>query len=756
MKSSMEPLNKVYDPGQVERLEKTTRYAMEALELCAAIGDYQTSLNKFKNRKDIFERAMQGLRQIVPISFYAFYAIDELSHDIVPEHCDAPEDAAYISETVDYLIEKGVVALAFREKRTLAARSRDRKYHLLIHTLATTAKSYGIFFCFLEAKPVEWSIVDKMTTIIIKSTCYALENFELYQLIDQKNAALTDKNVQLSRSEIVYRNTFENTGNPTIVVNSDGVITYSNSQFTDFSGWDCGRLVNRKKISDFIKGGGRRTGFSRILRQADQDRTKEQPTEYIFENREARQRSVFLKISPLGIADQYIVSLNDVTAVKEAQRQLQFQAFHDPLTHLPNRVLFQDRLKQAIKKKKRYRDYNFAVVFIDLDRFKTINDTLGHNVGDTLLVQAAARINECVRDVDTVARFGGDEFLILLEDVHNKANCEVVTRRILERFQTPMQIGGHEILVSLSMGVLIGGEQEMAQTDVVRLADMSMYEAKKRGRNRVVYSHEIPEKEIEKKLYLENQLQKAIQQGEFFVQYQPLMDLTHNRLYGLETLVRWKHPELGIIAPGSFIPIAEETGLIIPLGRVVFELAFNDFARWREHYPHCRDLYLNINLSVKQMAEEGLAADIQKLAEAAGLPLEYVTLEITESVFIEDTARAIETINSLKALGISISIDDFGTGYASLKYLNQFAIDLVKIDKLLIDNITVNETNFNIVASMLDLCRKLNLKVMAEGIEAADQVEKLRLMNCGLGQGYYFYPPQDKSATESLLQSLRN
>ena len=755
MKLSMESLNKAFDPAQVQRLEKMTRTAMEALELCASMGDYQTSLTKFKNRKDIFERAMQGLRQIVPISFYAFYAIDDTHYDIALEHCDASKDEHYIRETVDHLIDKGVVALAFREKRTLAARSHDRKYHLLIHSLATTAKSYGIFFCFLEDKPIEWSVVDKMTTIIIKSTCYALENFELYQLIDQKNEALTDKNIQLSKSEIVYRNTFENTGNPTIVADSEGVITYSNSQFVAFSGWDRPELINRKKFSDFIRGNGR-TGFSRLLQTAQQDAAKDQPTEYTFENREQERKSVFLKISSLGIANQYIISLNDVSAIKAVERQLQFQAFHDPLTHLPNRVLFQDRLKQALKKKKRYRDYNFAVVFIDLDRFKTINDTLGHNVGDELLIQAADRINDCVRDVDTVARFGGDEFLILLEDVHDKASCEIVTRRVLDCFQAPLDISGNEIVMTLSMGVWIGSAHGVEQTDVVRLADMSMYEAKRRGRNRVVYSHEIAEKEIEKKLYLENQLQTAIQKGEFFVQYQPLMDLATDQLYGLETLVRWRHPELGIIAPGSFIPIAEETGLIIPLGRIVFELAFNDFARWRDCYhPQARNLYLNINLSVKQMTEEGLVEDIQRIAEAAGLSLDHVTLEITESVFIEDTVRAIETIKSLKALGISISIDDFGTGYSSLKYLNQFAIDLVKIDKLLIDNITVNETNFNIVASMLDLCRKLNLKVMAEGIEASDQLEKLKQMKCGLGQGFYFSPPQDRSATETLLESLK-
>jgi diguanylate cyclase (GGDEF)-like protein/PAS domain S-box-containing protein len=733
----------------VERLEAVTRYAMEALELCAAMGDYQTSLTKFKNRKDIFERAVQGLRQIIPVAFYAFYVIDEANFDIELEHYDAPEKEDYIRDSVDVLIEKGVVAQAFREKRTLAARSRDRRHPILIHALSTTASSYGIFFCFLEKMPVEWGIVDKMTTIIAKSTCYALENFELYQLIDQKNAALTEKNQQLSKSEIIYRNTFENTGNPTLVVDHKGMITYSNSQFLAFSGSRREEIVGKKKISDFIAGNGR-TNFSSLLRKAGRDE-KAPPTEYLFANCDGQPRTVFLKISPLGIEDQYIVSINDVTVIKEAERQLQFQAFHDPLTKLPNRVLFQDRLKQALKKLKRYSGYNFAVVFIDLDRFKTINDTLGHNVGDKLLIQSARRITESVREVDTVARFGGDEFLILLEDIHDKSSCEVVTHRILERFREPLVIDGHEIGVTLSMGVLIGGEGMTEQSDVVRLADMSMYEAKRQGRNRVVFTHEIAGAEIERRLHLENHLHKAIHRDEFFIHYQPLVELTANRLYGVEALVRWNHPELGVIGPNDFIPIAEETGFIIDLGRKIFELSFNDFARWRKAYPRGRGICLNINLSVKQMVKEGLAEDVERIAEACGMPLDRVTLEITESVFIEDTVRVIETINRLKKLGVSISIDDFGTGYASLHYLNQFAVDLVKIDKLLINNIKSDAINFKIVSSMLELCRKLGLRVLAEGIEDEHQLETLKSMQCNLGQGYYFSPPQESEIVEKYI-----
>ncbi|HMA66372.1 MAG TPA: sensor domain-containing diguanylate cyclase, partial [Desulfosalsimonadaceae bacterium] len=449
----------------MQRLETVTEHAMEALELCASMGDYQSSITKFKNRKDIFERAVQGLRQVIPISFYAFYAVDESQLDIGLEHCDAAEQKDYISRSVEHLIEKGVVALAFREKRTLTARSHDRGYHLLIHALATTSRPYGIFFCFLEKKPLEWRIVDKMITIICKSTCYALENFDLYQQIDQKNAALTEKNNQLSRSELLYRNTFENTGNPTVITDADGLLTYCNSQFAAFSACDRADLTERKNLADFITGPGR-VDFAELLAKSRNDDFGE-PAEFSFENLRGERRTVFLKISPLEVENRYIVSLNDVTAIKEAERQLEFQAFHDPLTHLPNRVLFQDRLAQAIKKKKRYSGYNFAVVFIDLDRFKSINDTLGHNIGDQLLMQTARRISDAVREVDTVARYGGDEFLILLENIPDQSASEAVTQRILERFAEPVHIGGHEIVVTLSIGVLLGGWQAVEQTDVV-------------------------------------------------------------------------------------------------------------------------------------------------------------------------------------------------------------------------------------------------------------------------------------------------
>ncbi|MCF8105006.1 MAG: bifunctional diguanylate cyclase/phosphodiesterase [Desulfohalobiaceae bacterium] len=745
----MELLNKESGQNQLGRLQDIVQYSREALELCASLGDYQTSLTKFKNRKDIFERAVQGLKQVLPIAFYSFYAVDEASMDIELEHCDRPELEPVIEAAVDHLIEKGTVALALREKRTLTAMTRDRKYNLLLHALATTSKTYGIFICFLEKKPFEQYIIDKITTIIIKSTCYALENFELYRLIDQKNEELIDKNVQLSKSEIIYRNTFENTGNPTLIVDSQGKTTYSNSEFLQFSGYSRNQLIGRKNISDFIIQNPR-LSFPRLLLKAKRDR-QGKPTEYVFENQAGEKKMVFLKISPLGLDDQYIISLTDVTTLKEIEKKLQFQAFHDHLTNLPNRLLLQDRLKQAIKKRKRNKNFNYALIFIDLDRFKTINDTMGHHFGDQLLIQVAKKMSKSIRDMDTLARFGGDEFVILLEDIQGAQDCELVSQRIINEFKRPLDLNGHEIFLTMSMGILVSTEQQVEQADVIRLADMSMYEAKKKGRNQVIYFHEIEDKDIEQKLLLENHLQSAIQKGEFFVQYQPLIDLNTNQLHGLETLVRWRHPELGIVPPNSFIPIAEETGLIIPLGQKIFELAFTDFVRWLSRFSLADKLCLSINLSVKQLFEKDFVEKIRTMAAEAGLPLEKVNLEITESIFIDNTTQVLQTINKLKKLGISISIDDFGTGYSSLKYLNQFSIDLVKIDKLLTKNITSDKTNFNIVNSMLELCAKLDIKVMAEGIEELHQLDKLKEMKCHLGQGFYFAPPQNKKVIEQML-----
>lgn len=745
--SSMVPLNNTGSDQSQNQQDDLAHDSRKALELCASLGDYQTSLTKFKNRKDIFERSVQGLRQILPIAFYAFYAVDETSFDIEIEHCDQPEQKAYLDETLEDLIEQGLVAQAFREKRTLSAQTKDGQHALLLHALTTTSKTYGLFICFLNNRVLEDGIADTITTIIIKSTCYALENFELYQLIDLKNEELTEKNQQISKSEIIYRNIFENTGNPTIIVDASGKITYSNSRFVTFSKWTRDELWTKRFADFLIK---KRLSFAELLEETQsQDPVK--PIEYIFENKLLEKRTVFLQISPLGIDNQYIISLADITALKEVEQKLHFQAFHDPLTSLPNRMLLQDRLKQAIRKRNRHPEAKYAVIFIDLDRFKSINDTLGHHIGDQLLIRVGERIKNCVREMDTVARFGGDEFVILLEDVQSEHDCERVSGRILEEFQSAMTIQGHEIFMSISMGILMSGTQPIDASDVIRLADMSMYEAKKQGRNKIVYFHDIADKEIEQKLFLENQLLKGIQENEFFVQYQPLMDLQSNRLFGFEALVRWNHPDLGIIPPYSFIPIAEETGLIIPLGQKIFELAFQDYVRWIEAYPWVQDLCLSINLSVKQIYHKDIVQDIKSVAERHHLPLKNVRLEITESIFLENNEQAIETIRRLKELGVSICIDDFGTGYSSLKYLQQFAIDLVKIDKLLVQDIHTNEINYSIVSSMLDLCNKLKLQVMAEGIETNEQLTKLRTMNCALGQGYYFAKPQDRQTVENTL-----
>ena len=760
----MENLNKDLTLNKLRRLEDIAQRSQEALELCASIGDYQTAVNKFKNRKDIYERSVQGLRQILPIAFYAFFSTDDPQYDLILEHCDDGEKESYIIDSVDFLIEKGIVAQAFREKRTLISKTHDQKHPLLIHTLATTSRIYGIFFCFLNETSFDLNIVEKITTIIIKSTCYALENFELYQLIDKKNLELTEKNIRLSKemqkkeaiqaklekSEIIYRNTFENTGNPTIITDFGGLITHSNSQFLSFSGFNKADLINHKNICDFIISDGH-SNFSRLLQESNRDFLNNSSSEYIFETGPLEQKAVFLKISPLGMDNQYIISLTDVTTLKNVEKQLQYQAFHDPLTNLPNRMLFLDRLKQAIRKKNRQSQYKYAVLFIDLDRFKSINDTLGHEAGDQLLIQTGQKIYRCVRKLDTVARFGGDEFVVLLEDIRNNKICEMVSQRIVREFQDPMNVNGQDIYITISMGILFCDDKQIEEADAIRLADISMYEAKKKGRNKVVYFHEIEDKEIERKLHLEHQLQQAIQKGEIFVQYQPLVNLTTDRPYGLETLVRWNHPEMGIILPDAFIPIAEESGLIIPLGQKILQIAFQDFANWIIQFPLARELYLSINLSVKQMLQSDVVEDITKAAIEFKIPFKNINLEITENIFIDEIERAAKTIQHLKKIGISISINNFGTGYCSLKYLKQFAIDLVKIDKFLINNIVKDETHLHIVASMLNLCKKLELDVLAEGIENAEQLKKLKKLHCRLGQGYYFSPPLDKMAIEKML-----
>lgn len=462
-----------------------------------------------------------------------------------------------------------------------------------------------------------------------------------------------------------------------------------------------------------------------------------------------------LYISPVqdakGRVTNFVGIQKDVTDRKVLEEQLAYQAFHDPLTDLPNRALFLDRLEQALTRTGR-KDARCAVLFMDLDNFKVVNDSLGHEIGDELLVQASDRLLEHLRPSDTAARLGGDEFVILIEDIEGPDGAIQVAERMRDALQEPYYVGGREIFLTTSIGVAFGGP-ENEPGDLLRNADLAMYGAKARGKNIYTVFEPGMENRARKRLSLESDLRRAIDENEFIVYYQPKASLASGEIVGMEALLRWEHPEQGLVSPLEFIPIAEETGLIVPLGRWVLAEACRQARRWQETWPVLSPLTMSVNLSARQFRQSGLARDVSEVIQAAGLDPATLILEITESVLMDNAQSTVSTLRELKDLGVKIAIDDFGTGYSSLSYLKRFPVDFLKIDRSFVSGLPDDIEDQGIVAAVISLAHTLKLGVTAEGVETGDQLAHLREVDCDLAQGFYFWKPAPAENMTHLLKA---
>ncbi|AFY38079.1 diguanylate cyclase/phosphodiesterase with PAS/PAC and GAF sensor(s) [[Leptolyngbya] sp. PCC 7376] len=447
--------------------------------------------------------------------------------------------------------------------------------------------------------------------------------------------------------------------------------------------------------------------------------------------------------------DLLISVCRDISDLKKAQSQITHNALHDPLTNLPNRTLLLERLDLAIHRAKRIENHNYAVLFLDLDRFKVINDSLGHIVGDKLLMAIAQRLTKHLRETDLVARLGGDEFLILLENFNHTDDVIHIAERILVDCQTPLTINEHQIFTSISIGIALGKPEYQQAGELIRDADIAMYRAKAEGNNSYKFFDAIMHTQALKRLTLEADLRKAIEQEEFIVYYQPIIDLRHHELMGFEALVRWQHPERGLISPIEFIPIAEEIGFIIRLDRWVFEQSCKQLKRWHTQFPQYSSLKISINLSAQDLRQTTLIQDIDYILNTTGLPGKAITLEITESMLITDIDQTIDLLNQLTARQIQISIDDFGTGYSSLNYLHRLPVNNLKIDKSFVSKMELESRNSKVVDTVLTLSNQLGLRTVAEGIETTPQLEHLKQLGCQFGQGYLFSKPLPAAEIEA-------
>jgi diguanylate cyclase (GGDEF)-like protein len=423
-----------------------------------------------------------------------------------------------------------------------------------------------------------------------------------------------------------------------------------------------------------------------------------------------------------------------------AQTQLAHQAAHDALTGLPNRVFFLDRAAHALDRTRRSRS-SVAVLFCDLDRFKVINDSLGHEAGDVLLRELAGRLREVVRPGDTVARFGGDEFTILCESIADEAHALAIAERVGRVAVTPFALGDGEVFVTMSVGIALGSGAHTRPEALIENADAAMYRAKARGGNRREVFDRGMRARAKRRLELHSALHRAVERGEFRVFYQPVVSLQSLLPVGVEALVRWQHPERGLVGPREFIGLAEETGLIVPIGTHVLHEACRQAERWRATEPCRPPLCIKVNLSARQFAHPNLVEVVAGILTETGVDPASVYLEITETALMEDAESTSAALRELKSLGVSLTVDDFGTGYSSLLYLKRFPVDELKVDRTFVAGLLGNAEDEAIVAAIVSLAHTLGLKAVAEGVESTAQLTRLQELGCDIGQGYHFARP---------------
>jgi diguanylate cyclase (GGDEF)-like protein/PAS domain S-box-containing protein len=435
-----------------------------------------------------------------------------------------------------------------------------------------------------------------------------------------------------------------------------------------------------------------------------------------------------------------IVNARDITGRKRAEEQLRYQALHDLLTGLPNRRLFEDRLQQALRRTRRRPERQVAVLFMDLYNFKIINDSVGHETGDRLLVGVAERLGGLLRSEDTLARFGGDEYTVLIEDIEDPAYAMRVAERIVEGFLEPFVVNGQEFFAAASIGIAYGSDSTTSSEELLRNADGAMYRAKERGPlGYEVFDESMHVRALER-LELENDLRRALEAKEFVVHFQPIVDLRGGEVQGVEALVRWKHPERGLLNAEEFVPVAEEIGLIVPMGEDVLEEACRWAVRWQEEHPRLSSLLMNVNLSARQLQRPDLSTTVEGVLKRTGLDPACLTLDVTETVYVKVLEGNTAALNELRRLGVKISIDDFGVGYSSLAYLKRLPADILKLDKSFVEGLGQDLEDTAIVRMVIDLARTLGIEVIAEGVDG-EAVSILKELGCTMAQGFFFSEP---------------
>ncbi len=566
----------------------------------------------------------------------------------------------------------------------------------------------------------------------------------------------------------------ENAADMIAVVDGEGRRLYNSPAYQTVLGYSTEELSSSSSIDQVHP-----SDQERVLQAAQRARAtgEGQRLEYRMRDKQGAWHDLESTASPVlnagGKVERLVIVNRDITERKRAEEMLAHNSLHDSLTGLPNRNLFLDRLQHSLTRARRHSDYKIAVLFVDIDEFKVVNDSLGHAAGDELITQLSHRLSVCFRETDTLARpvmgrnaevaanpqglarLGGDEFTVLLEDVASPSDAIRVARRIQDRLAIPFEISGQKLVIATSVGVALSDNSYMQAADLMRDAEIAMYRAKQGGKARCEVFDPAMHSTAVRRLKLETDLRLGLERGELIVYYQPIVSLASNRIVGFEALSRWQRPE-GMVSPAEFIPVADETGLILPMNRRLLFDACRQLRSWQTQYQCDPPLTMSVNITPRQFALPELAKEIGATLQTTGVAPSTLHLEIMETIAMGDADRALGVLSELKALGVCLSIDDFGTGYSSLSRLPKFPVDALKIDRVFISNMHNDRGSFEIVRLIIMLAHSVGLKVVAEGTETEEQIRELKKLGCEMAQGYLYSPPTDaKKASELLAANLQ-